>query len=312
MWRAWVAAVVFGVCLGWPQVAAAAGPALDATTPDDLSSVLIDPPSLDFVAKPNGMSGSSHIGPLDLAAVVAEQNGSPTVRSELTRQGFTRGYRKAWVQQGTSVVLIERVEEYRYDVGAEDHLIRARDADARGRDFRGFFDVSSVPTADAYGERDVSPTNFETDNVIFVKGNLLLVVATGRPGQSTVDLAQSQARAQFIAAPWETLDQVGAPDRVPPPPLLPAGTRPNLVALSIVGGVLLLAAIPVLLVVLIAARQRSRRPYPLLSADRHYWWDGSTWRDTTASIPVGAPRSPDGAHWFDGVAWRPVAPNRSE
>lgn len=307
-----MAAAVLGVCLSWPQVAAVAGPALDATAPDDLSSVLVGPPSLDYVAKPNGMSGATHIGPLDLEALVAERNDSPTVRSDLVRQGFTRGYRKVWVQPGTSAVLIERVEEYRYNVGAEDHLVRARLADARTSDFRGFFDVSSVGTADAYGERDVSPDDFETDNVIFVKGNLLLVVAAGRPDQGSVAVAVSQARAQYVSAPYETRDQVGAPDRLPPPAILPAGSRPNLVAAGVIGGVLLLAAIPVLLVVLLAVHQRSRRPYPLLSADRRYWWDGSAWRDTAVWVPDGAPRSPDGAYWFDGVTWRPVVPNRAE
>jgi hypothetical protein len=298
--------VALGFCA--PQVVAAAAPAPAVVTPADLASVLIAPPSPDYVARPNGLLGTTHVGPLDLEAMVAEHNGSPSWRSELVRQGFARAYRKVWVQQNTSAVLIERIEEYRYNLGAQDHFNRSRAAIPQESNFGGFFDVSPLGTAVAYGDVVVDSDHYETDNVFLLKGNLVIDVAAGRPSQDSVDLARSQATAQYAAMPDETRDQSGAPNSLPPAPLIPAGTQLSPVGLGIIGGVLLVPLIGVLLVVLVAARGRSRRPHPLLSADRRYWWDGSNWRDTAVSVPDGAPRSPDGAHWFDGVAWRPVTP----
>ena len=45
-----------------------------------------------------------------------------------------------------------------------------------------------------------------------------------------------------------------------------------------------------------------------LSPDKRYWWDGTSWQDTSARMPPGVPLSPDGAQWWDGVSWRPRPP----
>jgi hypothetical protein len=45
---------------------------------------------------------------------------------------------------------------------------------------------------------------------------------------------------------------------------------------------------------------------PRMSDDRHYWWDGSSWRSAEQEAPPGARRSEDGHYWWDGTEWRRV------
>jgi hypothetical protein len=48
-----------------------------------------------------------------------------------------------------------------------------------------------------------------------------------------------------------------------------------------------------------------------LSADGHYWWDGSQWQAVPnqskgAETPQVGTRSADGHYWWDGSQWQPV------
>jgi hypothetical protein len=45
------------------------------------------------------------------------------------------------------------VEEFRYNIGAEDRVARARVADQQDPEYRGFFDVGALGIANAYGVR---------------------------------------------------------------------------------------------------------------------------------------------------------------
>jgi len=72
---------------------------------------------------------------------------------------------------------------------------------------------------------------------------------------------------------------------------------------------MILAAI----VIFVVLRRRSPTLQPALapvslSPDKRYWWDGTSWQDTSARMPPGVPLSPDGAQWWDGVSWRPRPP----
>jgi hypothetical protein len=295
--RALAATTTLVVCFAPVQAAAAASPVPNAEVVTDISSVLLEPPASDYVAAPNGMLGSSHVGPLDLDALVAEGRGAASVRAQYEREGFTRGYREVWGQSGTSAVLIERVEEFERDAGAEDNLKLARFASQVAADFRGFFDTTGL--RDAYGARLVGSDDLETDIVFFVKGNLLFAITAAVPGRTSTDVALNQAQNQYTAAPAETTDQR---DGLPPA----AGLQSNVGTLAAAFGTFVVLVLAALLVALYVASGRTpSKPLPVF-ADPRYWWDGSTWRDSAISIPDGAPRSPDGAHWFDGTAWRPI------
>lgn len=42
----------------------------------------------------------------------------------------------------------------------------------------------------------------------------------------------------------------------------------------------------------------------VMSDDRAYWWDGTSWNDARSTPPPHAHRSPDGQFWWDGAEWR--------
>jgi hypothetical protein len=56
----------------------------------------------------------------------------------------------------------------------------------------------------------------------------------------------------------------------------------------------------------VAAQVGSGTSDPRMSDDRHYWWDGSSWRSAEQEAPTGARRSDDGHYWWDGTEWRAV------
>lgn len=300
-WGEWVWAALAGALACSIQ----ATPALAASqprvaSPASLSDVLADPPSADYVPVPEGLRGSAHFGSLDADTIASEGGNKAAILLEFSQQQFTRGYRKGWIQRGTQVVLVEQVEEFKRNAGAQDHLVVSKSADQTSRLFGGLFDTPGI--APAYGVRIISSSHFETDSVIFRKGNLLFGVGVGRQGEASTDMALSQARRQYDAAPGETIDQGRSDNANPvlsaflPTLLLPAGAL----------GVMLVALLVILPLTLRRRRPRPSDQLPVFSADRRYWWDGTAWRDTTVSPPPTSPRSPDGAYWFDGVAWRPV------
>ena len=296
-------------------------PALAAGTPTDLGGVLIDAPTADWVPIPDGVQGPLTYGPLDAKALAAESGNATAVANELSREQFTRSYRKGWGLRGTDTVLLEKVEEFAHQSGAADHLIRAKYADQTDANFKGLFGTPGLDPA--YGASFVQKDGWRSAGIVFTKGNLLFSVIGGSSKPVNTDLLLRQARQQDVAAPDQTVVPESAARgsgggsgavKLAPGISIP---RSDLVAL-IAGGcavlVLVLAVVVGLAIWLPHRRGKRERAraltsrLPPFSADRRWWWDGARWQDGTMVAPPAAPRSPDGAHWFDGVGWRPVPP----
>jgi hypothetical protein len=209
------------------------------------------------------------------------------------------------VQQTTGLVLVEGAYEFKLDSGARDYFAASKTGDAANKDFQGFFDAGSLNPA--YGARFLTTDGFPSDAVVFVKGNLVLVVVMGN--RSGVDSAAvlSQARAQYSLAPAHTLPQPSAPRGSSS-----FHTNVSPVALGLFTGLVLVLALIVGLVALLTQRRAVHGAAAAavlsmtLSGDGRHWWNGSTWHDTEGSAPPGAQRSPDGAYCYDGTSWRLV------
>ncbi len=284
-----------GLCL------IAAGPQVAAASPPDLAGVLIDPPSADFQAVPNG--GSGNFGPQDADAIASNSSDGAAAKQRLTKDQFTRGYEKGWFQQSTGLVLVEGAYEFKLNGGARDYFGASKTGDSTNSDFKGFFDTPGL--SPAYGAHFKSSDGFPSDAVVFVKGNLNLVVVMGNRNGVDSSRVLAQAKAQYSFAPANTLPQPGASNSGSASALNP------LVLGIFTGAVLVVAVVAGMIAILVRRRSsapaQAAAPPPLtLSGDGRHWWDGGSWHDTETSVPPGVQRSPDGAYWYDGTRWRLV------
>ena len=275
-----------------------AGPSVAAAAPPDLAGILADPPSPDFQPVPGG--GTGNFGPQDVETIASNSSNGTAARQRLTKDQFTRGYEKGWVVQSSGLVLVEGVYEFKLNSGARDYFGASKTGDSSNSDFKGFFDTPGL--SPAYGAHFMSSDGFPSDAVVFVKGNLNLVVVMGNRGGVDSTRVLAQAKAQYGFAPSNTLPQPGASGSP-----VDRSSAARLVG-EITAGVLVVAVV----VGVLGLLMRRRRPAPAavvpltLSGDGRYWWDGGAWHDAETSVPHGVQRSPDGAYWYDGTRWRLV------
>ena len=292
------------------SVIAAAGlaPAAAAATPSPspaLSAMLV---------APTGAYQESQSAQEDGPMTAADYAGTDSlVLDELKRDGYVDGYLRTWVTQDRKQAIVEEVIAF----GGR------RDAAKWLTTFKGRSDSQYMVrpiTADGvdsyFGAHYAEPSQpLYFDIGVFLKGNDFFTVTAFSQADNLGDLATTQARRQFDAAPAYSISPNQWPENASHSSL---NLTAYAVPLAIGGGTVLVVLILVALVVVVVLTRRRPTPVaavvtpaadgPLMSEDGRYWWDGQAWRDATKEVPPDAMRSADGYYWWDSRAWRPMPP----
>jgi hypothetical protein len=272
-----------------------------------LSSVLTPPPG-DYVESSVTVSSSLE-GSFDPATFVSKTstpNGT-AVQQTMALDGFVDGYWRTWVQRATSRVVVEIVMAYSGGDGANKWLRSSELADKGDSNYQHSLSITGIDNY--YGAHFLYKSNQSYgDAFAFAKGNDFFAIIAVSPNDDLLNTAADQTKAQYAAAPDNTI----------PPSEWPAqnsASTPSLAYnLGRVVGYLVIGAL-ILGLVLLFIRRSQRRPALVaavpgaavqMSADAAYWWDGQVWRDAQREVPPAAQRSADGHFWWDGQRWREV------
>jgi len=285
-----------------PLVAAAS-----ATPSPTLATVLAPPPSgyRELTTATFHGSFTAHD-----YATVSDASKATAIEATLTHDGFVDGYGKTWVQQAAGHALLEAVIAFTGGHGAQEWLTAAEAGDKSDPSYMHADSTSGIGTYYG-GHFSYSSSKTVGDFFSFVKGNDVFLLGFVSQKDDVLNLATSQAKAQYDAAPSETISSSQWPENATHGVSFNVGlfTIPVIVAILLVA----LAAFIV---------RRSRRAAPSMaqaavpgmgapaaiqmSPDGRFWWDGQAWKDTEHEIPANAQRSGDGQSWWDGRGWRPV------
>ena len=239
------------------------------------------------------------------------------VLAELQRDHWVQGYARTWVTADGKHGVTEVVVAFggHRDAVSWLNTFKSRSASQ--------FMVRPITAdgVDTYvGAHYANPSQpLYLDLGAFAKGNDFFTVSALSKADDLGDLATTQAKRQFDAAPAYSI----APNQWPEN----AGRSsfnfsPAVLPLAIGGSAFLVISIVGALVVVVVASRR--RPPQLVSApaiaapggllmsqDGRYWWDGQAWRDAEKEAPPDALRSSDGYYWWDSRTWRPLPPPSS-
>lgn len=237
--------------------------------------------------------------------------------NDLQLDGFVAGYGLTRAEPASGRILAEFVIAFMGQRGAQrflasdkaenlasPHYQHADPAAGLGQSFFGAHEAQTSPP-------------LITDGFEFVKGNDMFGVwLFAAKDDSLLAHAQAQARAQYDAAPAETIPSADWPENVA------ASTSNQGFSLGSGPGVyMVLAVIAVLLAIgaFLWMRRGELQPekpkvIQQMTADGQYWFNGTYWIATSEMAPPWAQRSKDGAFWWDGRAWqavpRPMAQTR--
>ncbi|MDP9326341.1 MAG: hypothetical protein M3O87_07385 [Candidatus Dormibacteraeota bacterium] len=173
-------------------------PAVAASPVADLGTVLADPPS-PYAPVPESSSNSSlHLGTLNASNVA---DGWAGTTSDLSAEGFTRGFQKAW--ETSSSEYSAEVDEFQAASGAKDHVDKARSlTKTKISTWRSDFSTSSIP--DSYGYNGTSSNGDRQVQIFFAKGNLVFNIGYYSTTTPSTSAALTQARKQYDKAPSDS------------------------------------------------------------------------------------------------------------
>jgi len=316
------------VLAGWLLVPMAAGAAPSPTPSPALDSVLAEPAGTGFVPDFQAFSAvQGNFEAVDLLVFMGPPKPSETYRL-LQDEGFLGGYGRSWFSRTSNHLLLEMVVAFSGGQGATKWLPQARSISESLTNFKSSFQVAGIDNSFGVHFAETSGP-FYDDAVGFVKGNDYFFVELFSTKDDLGNLASTQAKAQFDAAPAGTIPTSKWPENATSATPT-AASRPNpvgglpvgLIVIVAVAGVLLVAvavvavilvrrtgrpAVPTATVAAVPAPAAAPAPVaPQMSADGYYWWDGQSWRDASLAAPPAAQRSTDGNFWWDGGKWRPM------
>jgi hypothetical protein len=175
-----------------------------------LGSLLAAPPSGYVLVS----SGTFH-GRFDATAYAA-QYGSKSLEAGLTliHDGFVDGYGTTWLQRSTGRALIEFVIAFEGGKGAKSWLGYEETSDKNGPGYKHSNSLTGIDPY--YGVHLIipSPRAF-VDAFSFVKGNDMFGVGFVSAKDNVLKLATAQTRAQYSAAPAETIPKAKWPENAP-------------------------------------------------------------------------------------------------
>jgi len=217
-----------------------------------------------------------------------------------TVSGFVDAYDKSW-SNDPAQGLVDRLERFSSVFWASVRLSESRTA-ARDNKSHSSFKVVSGLGSSAYEVTDPADSQgYLSDTIVMTQGDYVSVVAIAaksEPDHATL-LDQAHRQVAMIPVPKAEYNAIGQ------------GIVSGMVWVAIGAGVLTMILAAIVIIVVLRRRRPTLQPAlaPVsLSPDKRYWWDGTSWQDTSARMPPGVPLSPDGAQWWDGVSWRPRPP----
>jgi hypothetical protein len=235
---------------------------------------------------------------------------SPTeTENTLNTLGFVDGFGKEWSSTSLRRALIEAVMAFSGGRGAKNAMTALKKTDTADSHYVKPDTITGIDTY--YGAHVATGSVFE-DEFVFVKGNDLFIVIVAGVQDNVLSAAQDQTKAQFDAAPAETIASSNWPENK---------SSASFPMAALFGGLVVLVIVVVVVAVIAFVVLRGRRPAlapvgtyappPMsgavqMSPDFNFWWDGQGWRDANLQAPPTAQRSTDGALWWDGRTWRAV------
>lgn len=298
----------------------AAAVAALALSPLTAAATASPSPSLDQVlaAAPSGYTelttGGLHgqFTAHDWAITNATGSDATETENTLNHDGFVDGYGKLWAQAAASHALFEAVMAFSGGQGAHRALTAFEVSTKAEQGYKHPDTLSGIDTY--YGAHVVDPSSGAiVDEFNFVKGNDVFFVALGSQKDDVLQLATTQAKAQFDSAPESTIPTSQWPENA-------SGSSGSGFPAAGLGAIIGIIVAVVAVIVFLARRRATPTPMMVgagavggiqLSQDGNFWWDGQTWRDASREVPPTAQRSSDGTLWWDGRTWRPV-PTQTE